>query len=289
MPTSTSTGREQGFEVLTLRNGSLELTAVPELGAKIISLKNLRTGREWMYRPPGGLRLFRNRPGDDFAASTLVGWDECLPTIAPCAWDARTLPDHGEAWSVAWDVDRAAWQQCMLSTSVGLSISPLVFRRTLALAGREIRVDYGLTNRSEQSQAFLWAMHPLLAIQPGDRLDLPAEVRGQLAAETWVDALDLGGRTPACAKVFAGPLRAGRAGVVNPARGDGLAFAWDAGENPLLGVWLTRGGWNGHHHLALEPTNGMPDSLADAVEKNHSAWIPPRATRSWSVRLCLEP
>src|SRR5512135_2538946 len=103
MPTSAITGREQGFEVFTLRNDLLELTAVPELGAKIIALKNLRTGREWMYRPPGGLRLFRNRPGDDFAASTLVGWDECLPTIAPCVWNARTLPDHGEVWSVAWD------------------------------------------------------------------------------------------------------------------------------------------------------------------------------------------
>jgi hypothetical protein len=285
MPTSTIAGREQGFEVFTLRNDLLELAAVPELGAKIISLKNLRTGREWLYRPPGGLRLFRNHPGDDFAASTLVGWDECLPTIAPCVWNSRSLPDHGEVWSVAWDIDRTAWKQGLLSTSVRLSVSPLAFQRTIELADHEIRLNYVLTDQSDEPQAFLWAMHPLLAIQHGDRLDLPAEVRARLAAETWTDTLDFGGRTPACAKVFAGPLNEGRAGVVNPERGESLTFVWDAGENAMLGVWLTRGGWNGHHHLALEPTNGMPDSLAVAVQTNRCAWIPPRMTRSWAVSL----
>src|SRR5882724_10779024 len=75
--------REQGFDVHALSNEDVEIAVVPELGAKIISLKNLRTGREWMWHPQGGVKLFRNQSGDDFSKSPLVGADECLPTIAP--------------------------------------------------------------------------------------------------------------------------------------------------------------------------------------------------------------
>jgi hypothetical protein len=79
----------QNFAVYILNNGEVELAVVPELGAKIISLKNLRTGREWLWHPMGGLELFKNQAGDDFSTSPLVGIDECLPTIAPCSWQGR--------------------------------------------------------------------------------------------------------------------------------------------------------------------------------------------------------
>ena len=90
---------EHRFEVYVLQNESLEISLVPDLGAKVISLVNRWTGREWMSCPTGGPKLFRNERADDFAASTLVGWDECLPTIAPCVFKGRSLPDHGEVWN----------------------------------------------------------------------------------------------------------------------------------------------------------------------------------------------
>ena len=217
MPTIAATRTEQGFSVFTLRTASLELSAVPELGTKIISLKNLRTNREWMSCRSGGMRLFRNRPGDDFATSTLVGWDECLPTIAPCTWKSRTLPDHGEVWSVPWEVDQESWRRGVLSTRVRLSVSPLVFQRTIELADREVQLRYALTNEGDERESFLWAMHPLLTIHDGDRFDLSPEVRDQLSTKNWIDSLTFDNQTPACAKVFAGPLSQGRAGIVNPA------------------------------------------------------------------------
>lgn len=101
---------EQGFHIYVLSNCRIEVAAVPELGAKVISLKNLSTGRDWMWHPAGGLKLFRNCLADDFSTSPLAGLDECLPTIAVCAWQERTLADHGEIWSKAWCVDQAAWE-----------------------------------------------------------------------------------------------------------------------------------------------------------------------------------
>src|SRR5258706_6100635 len=135
---------EQGFEVFILGNQEVELAVVPELGARIISLKDLRTGREWLWHPAGGRKLFRNRAGDNFERGPLVGLDECLPTIAPCTWQERDLPDHGEVWSAAWALDSAAWEGGLLRTSISLKISPLDFERTIELQENEIRLSYRL-------------------------------------------------------------------------------------------------------------------------------------------------
>jgi hypothetical protein len=57
-----------------------------------------------------------------------------------------------------------------------------------------------------------------------------------------------------------------------------------------LGIWITRGGWHGYEHAALEPTNAASDSLAEAATKVTSAHIlPPEGEKAWMIRLCLEP
>jgi len=275
--------QEQGFEVYALGNQDVEIATVPEVGAKIISLKDRRTGREWMWHPAGKLELFRNSAGDDFSISTLVGWDECLPTIAPCAWRGRALPDHGEVWAVPWRVDADAWAKGILKTSVGLAVSPFEFTRTIELRGNELRLHYQLGNRSPEAEQFLWAMHPLLELRAGDRLELPESTRSLLRDHAWIDAVDSAVPAGGCAKIFAAPVSEGRAGVHNSNTGDRIQFEWNPAENNTLGIWLTRGGWNGHHHFALEPTNGAPDPLTEAAARNHCDMVPANGLVTWSV------
>jgi galactose mutarotase-like enzyme len=280
---------EQGFEVYGLQNQNLEISLVPQLGAKIISLVNRRTGREWMSRPACGPKLFHNRLGDDFATSTLVGWDECLPTIAPCLWKNRKLPDHGEVWSRPWSVDQDAFNQGVLKTSIVLAVSPFRFERSITLLGNKIQLDYELENLGNQPEEFLWAMHPLVPTCPGDALELAAETRELLANSPWLGSLEFGTAQPACAKTYAGPLHEGRASIKNLHSGDRMTFLWDTKLNHTLGVWLTRGGWNGHHHLALEPSNGSPDALTDACAQNQCGLISPRGKLYWQVTIQIEP
>ena len=289
-PTSAQTTKtfrrsEQGFDVFGLRNEAVELEVLPALGAKIISLRNLVTGYEWMWRPPPGMKLFRNQLGDDFAASTMTGWDECLPTIAPCDWKGRKLPDHGEVWSVPWEIDMEAFGHGVLKTSVTLTISPFHFERTIELHGNEIRLDYQLENLSNEPEEFLWAMHPLLPVNDHIQLDLTEETRSALAGEQWIDGLQFNTDKTSCVKTYAGPLREGRASVVNTAARDQLQFEWDTKANNTLGLWLTRGGWNGYHHVALEPANGAADTLTDAVKAGQGGLLAPQEKRSWQVKL----
>lgn len=277
--------RLHGFAVYVLNNNEIELAVVPELGAKIISLKNLRTGREWLWHPSEGLKLFTNQVRDDFSISPLVGIDECFPTIEPCSWQGRELPDHGEIWSVPWQVDGEAWDNGVLKTKTRLSISPFEFERTIELQGNEVRIAYRLHNLGANEESFLWAMHPLLRLEAGDELELPDSTRELLNGEAWVDDVTSAIPDRNCAKMFARPVADSWAAIRNAARGDRLEFVWDSAENNTLGLWLTRGGWHGHHHLAIEPTNADGDSLADTAGRKNCGTVAGKGAVNW--QLCL--
>ena len=276
----------KGFRTCILRSTALEIAVIPDLGAKVVSLKNLHTGREWMYHPNGSPHLFQNKPDDDFSLSPIVGWDECLPTISPCTWRGRALPDHGEVWNTAWNLDEAAWANGIIRTSVQLPISPFKFTRTIEVHNDALSVNYHLQNLSGERQEFLWAMHPLLALKTGDQLVLSHETRQSLGQLSWLDSLNFEGNISSSAKVFAASLQHGQAEIFNPFSCDSLIFEWDVADCNTLGIWLTRGGWHGHHHVALEPSNGAPDSLAAAATKgNNCGVLVPFGHKEWKIQI----
>ena len=100
-----------------------------------------------------------------------------------------------------------------------------------------------------------------------------------------LDRLETPGIPRGCVKGFAGPLLPGlaMAAIANEATDDRLEVRWDTQVNRFLGIWLNRG-HGGFHHVALEPTNGAPDSLAEAVGSwKHFSSIPAGGTVRWSV------
>jgi galactose mutarotase-like enzyme len=296
-----------GFTVVGLRSADLELAVVPELGAKIISLKSVPSGHEWLWHPGdsgANVKLFRNKTGDDFATSTMTGIDECIPTISPCPWRGRNLPDHGEAWSSPWHLDRAALTRQEVATRIDLPLSPLTLERRLTLAGPQLRFDYSLTNRGSDVEEYLWAIHPLLSIGAGDRVELPEEVHelrlenagnpDGARGETWpwprphegIDLTRLQIKDSHSSKIkgFTAALQQGWAKLHSAAASQTLTMRFDPAKLNTLGFWLTRGGWNGYHHLALEPTNGAPDRLDLAVTQwRRYATIAPGTAVTWDM------
>ncbi len=87
-------------------------------------------------------------------------------------------------------------------------------------------------------------------------------------------------------KLVTEPLKTGYAALWNERTGDCLAFEFDVKQIDTLGIWLTRGGWNGYHHVALEPTNGAPDALDIAVnEWKRFSSLPPGEMREWEFSI----
>jgi hypothetical protein len=275
----------QGFTVHTLQSEGVALAVVPELGAKIISLKDLRTQREWLWHPRDNLELFINRPRDAFSDSPLVGMDECLPTILPCTWRGREIQDHGEVWNRSWEVDHDAWQMGVLKTTIKLKSLPLIFERKILLQGHEVRIDYKLSNLGSVEENFVWAIHPLLRLAAEDELELPHSTRKLLNGEAWVDDVTTAIPSSNCAKAFAHPVTEAWAALKNGTTGDRLEFVWDSRQNNSLGLWITRGGWHGYHHFAIEPTNADHDCLATAAGRKRCGKIPGNDSVNWQLLL----
>ncbi|HWA96930.1 MAG TPA: hypothetical protein VG713_00490, partial [Pirellulales bacterium] len=165
-----------GFRIDVLRSEAVEIAVVPQLGAKILSLTHLRTGRQWLWLPQEA-RLFANTPLDPFENSTLLGADECVPTVSPCQINGRAIADHGEAWGRPWELDSEKLRAGEVTTSVILH-SPLRLGRTISLRGRSgqtVQIDYRLSNLADDSQPFIWAFHPLMKIDADDDLILPID------------------------------------------------------------------------------------------------------------------
>ncbi|MBN1910315.1 MAG: hypothetical protein JW818_11290 [Pirellulales bacterium] len=299
----------EGHEVIELASEAVRIGVMPGLGAKVIHLLHVPTDRQWMWKAPRQPQFPRVPTGAPFDQGPLVGADECLPTIAPCRWRGLDLPDHGDAWTEAWELDRDATADGHVVTRLQLPISPLWMERRIRLSGEVVRFDYQLRNRSDEPFEYLWAFHPMMNLSPGDRLILPDDCRkvrtdtclggcplGQRGDEwDWpapvpgVDLarFDLGGPDRAV-KLYTLPMNEGWATIQNEDSGESLTFRFDHKQLDTMGIWINRGGWNGYQHIAIEPTNAAPDALDLAVNewKRHGC-LQPDQTTSWGFSIEL--
>jgi hypothetical protein len=262
-----------------------------------------------MWSPPAGAVFHPIAPNTPFDQSSLVGADECLPTIGACEWRGRSIPSHGEAWSAVWELDRLALTNGRIVTRLQLPISPFWVERTITVGGNQARFEYALRNVDFAAQEFMWAFHPLMKIEAGDRLELPGIVqvvtevsmgvplggRGDMVQWPYagegvaLDHLDFG-RPDAAVKLFTEQGAATSATIRNERTGDTLRFDFDPKRVDTLGIWLTRGGWNGYEHLAIEPGIGAPDPLAVAVKEwKRFGLVMPDQTYRWHFTMTLTP
>jgi len=286
-----------------LENDRLRVAVTPDYGARVTSLVDKRTGREWIAQGPQS----RNTGEDaEYAGNEAVGWDECFPTVTP--WDAshtpwaRKLRDHGDLWGRPFTIDT----QTPMALRLSYSDPQFLFTRELQLDGAALIARYEVENRTDASLPYLWALHGLLAVTAADSIELPEvetvaatylslgdkflsvpELQWSKPTDVLPFTLD---RVQPAASAFAGKFYAavpGRTARVGRP-GQWLTLAWDAPIDQL-GIWLTYGGWpgpGGHHEIALEPTNAAADTLGEAID----AGVPPLAPgerRDWRVTLTL--
>jgi hypothetical protein len=270
---------------IEIANDRIRVVVAPELGGKISSLVSRNTGREWLWRNPH-LPRRRAAASDSYVAlHDTGGIDECFPTVAP----SLGFPDHGELWSQPWEVEELGDSQISL-VAQGVR-APYRFRRTLRLvrASARIELDYEVANRSpDRELAFVWCLHPLFAIEPGMRVELPGVTPIRVPDPRPADF------TPSATKCFVGPLAQGEVALRSSDGGEALRMRFDTAQVPFVGLWQNYAGWSGantepYFNLGLEPSIGDSDSLEAALRRGTGALLPAGARRTWSVGLELEP
>ena len=95
MEVTISPSTWQGLDAWTLASPDLRVVTIPSLGAKLVSLLDRRSGREWLVTAAD--RPLQPVPyGALFHEQDMSGWDEMFPTIVACAY-----PGPGEHHGVA--------------------------------------------------------------------------------------------------------------------------------------------------------------------------------------------
>lgn len=174
-----------------LRAGQCAVAILPELGGKIASI---RVGDQELLQVPLCPIAPRTR-SMSFEESDASGWDECLPSVAPCGIETESgfvaIPDHGDLWRVEWEEQGAGLsdqgsegveKRANALTLTGKCFSlPLELERRIELSetgrGWRLALHYELRNTGEHSVAWSWAAHPLFRAEEGDRILLPESVR----------------------------------------------------------------------------------------------------------------
>src|SRR5664279_4148592 len=92
-----------GAMITWIENDKLRVGIAPAYGARVVSLLDKTSGREWITQ---GVRSGNTGEDAVYLGAEAVGWDECFPTVGP--WDAsatpwrRRLRDHGDLWGRPW-------------------------------------------------------------------------------------------------------------------------------------------------------------------------------------------
>lgn len=278
-----------GVRAVVLENRLLRVVVLPETGGRIYSFVHKPSDTEFLWHNP------RRQPyptpfGASFDDNLVGGWDDLLPTVDACTYKGEALPDHGEVWGLAWD-----WQimttmdgQPCLFTAVSGPITPVRLERWVRLDAHQpqLRIRYRLTNLAPHSVDLLFGLHPMFAISPAHRLDLPpsrmlvelasAERFGQAGqVYDWPhlpihpEVLDMRKLPSAEARAYAGHYAIQTTGnwfaLTDTASQVGLAFVYPTEVFKALWLWMSFGGWRNHYHLAVEPWTGYPVNLAQAA------------------------
>lgn len=297
-----------------LASEAVELEVVAEVGARIVSLRDRRRGREWLVRgePPSELEQ-RSWAGEgvEFRGRESFGWDECLPTVSVCP-DPRDpagppLRDHGDQWGRgayhAVDEERGSIEHTWSAPRW-----PYRMARRLSFADEEtVLAEYEVSSRADEPLPLLWSQHAVLELESGCRIDLPSVDRlvrtVQLDIELpetvdWPVATTLAGQRLDLSRVVRGEgwavkLYAPAPGPVAAVAPDGarLELDWDRAVAPVIGVWLSSGGWKTDgvpfDQVALEPTTSTDDDLEGARAHDRAIELPPGGRLGWWVRMRL--
>ena len=275
---------------ITLSSDRIRLTLEPRFGARVTSLTDRRSRRQWLV---SGARQGDGGDQASYGGAEARGWDECFPSIASGhdpVWG--TLRVHGQLWDRPWQIaaDPGAGR-CTTTYQTAM----FAFERTLALQGPVLTASYAVTNHAPVALPYLWSQHALLATHPSDRLALqgiPDLISGT-NRYIWPhhparDLTEVGSLQDGFAlKSYAATPNAASAAVYGP--DGGLRFDW-SGDVPAFGLWLDYGGWPPDapaHQIAFEPATAMADSLADAAALGQIRLLAPGATDRWAVRLTV--
>jgi galactose mutarotase-like enzyme len=296
-----------------LRSAEIEVTVVPREGGRISSLRSIQSGLEFLTQVRPDRTAVEPGLEASFQRGPCAGAEECLPTVGACTDSADgSAPDHGDFWQIPWQVDSLASGRLEMH-AIGFS-RPLRFERVIQVDGASVLLSYKVINVGSEPLSFLYAWHPLFAVEAGDRVVLPVEVsdvtlfysRDEALGDEEKDLLwpmlqnkeglrdlsvALAPDHETAEMIYTRRLQVGRCGLFRRNQGQGVIVSFDSSRLPYLGVWLCFGGWpvSGPEPrqvaIALEPTTAPCNTLSASERAGLSVNLAPGCSFAWDLQV----
>ncbi len=285
-----------------LQNRLLEVTVLPDVGAKIFDLIHRPTGFNFLWHNP------RIQPqaypiDANFDNYWCGGWDDGFPTCEPCVFRGEQYPGLGELRSLCWTVEESSPEFAAFS-AFG-PINPVAARKTVRLNGGSVEMTYEITNLGPAGVDFLWGTHPAYFVSEHTVLHVPARTGivgisldsslgapGQHYAwpmlETLHGVVNVSHAMAAKANLacghYATELSGGWYAVEHTDRTQSMLFEFDRRVCQQLWMWLSYGGWRGYHVAVIEPWTSFPVTLSEAESAGTHRHLDPGESFRTSVR-----
>jgi hypothetical protein len=286
----------RGLACVRLENEHLALDVLPDLGGKIHRLIDKARDRNVLWHSP------RVEPHvaalhANFDDHWSGGWDEAFPSGAPSTNRyGDELPYMGELWTqpAGWEVTEAGPDRVELVLRLTTPITPAVWVRRLSLENGSpaLRVGYRLENIGFRPFDFNWGIHPVQAITPATRFDVPARLgevdengggklgtKGETYEWPHLGALDVRRSLRPDADCYAlhylTGLEAGWVAGTDTREQRGFGLVFDPSLFNVIWLWLVYGGWRDYYQAIMEPWTGYPSPLAEAVKTGRARTLDP--------------
>jgi hypothetical protein len=163
--------RSSRIEHVRLGNDALQITVLPELGAKIFDFIHLPSAQNFLWHNP---RIEPQRyPVDaNFDNYWCGGWDDGFPTCETCSHNGELYPNLGELRSLAWRLEMAGPAFAQLSADG--PISPVRASKEIRLVEDALEMRFSIRHVCHAPIEFIWGTHPAHAITPDCLLHIPA-------------------------------------------------------------------------------------------------------------------
>jgi hypothetical protein len=298
----------RGFPAVILENDRIRMTLLPAHGAKVVEFVSKAADRDLLYHHP---RFDVRRPV--FGANADDWWtggiDEIAPTGHPAMVAGEQLPFLGEFWSQAWTARIVEDGPTLVAVELSCAgiISPLRLDRRMELRANEsmVRSTHRMTNVGYEPVAFMWGIHPGLAVRPGARIQVPGAVGtfheghpdlglAQGTRFAWPHLPATGGSIdlsvarapdpPSWELAFVDELTAGWVAVTDVASHSGFAMSFDPKVFPVAWLWGVYGGWRGLYTVALEAWTAHPPRLDEVIAAGRARTLEPGQSLETEVR-----
>lgn len=286
--------------MIELENHFIKIKIDAAAGGKIISV--YAENDEWLFYDPSRQK---SAQGEHLAYDDVWtgGFEELFPNDAPCELNGVSLPDHGEFWSAAMQIENTSPQHVILTKKC--TTYPVLFEKKIQLTQNGFTIFYQFNNQSNQTIDYLFKLHPSMRLETDDQLIMPksrfkmvdpsfSNVLGQNEIFAWPLGKNKNNETVDVSKIlsiqskmqefiYCFDLEEGYCGYKRKRTGKTFLIEFPIEHFRFCWFFMSFGGWRDYYTVVLEPCTNMPKDLTEAKMLGQCAKLLPNETKEFQV------